>query len=138
MTATAPIRVELDEVGLKTAFSELLEEVFQRGKIERLRAKSAGRDAQIAALAKSRSLGAGYYRFATHILSLDAERNAGIELKPESLAFFEGAALRLLMQARNEHRNRHPECSKCGVAQESRFHPQCTNCDAKFARKGAK
>ncbi len=138
MATTAPIRVELDQEGLKIAFAELLEEGFQRGKIERLMGDSPSKEPQLAALAKRRTVAAGYYRFATHIFSLDAERNAGIELKSESLAYYEGSALRLLTQCRAEHRGRHPECSRCGIPQENKFHPACTNCGAKFARKGVK
>jgi len=143
------IRVEHDAEGIRVATMELLEEGFQRAKIERgsgleadtpqrAKAEAKRREQQIDAIEKRRTLAAGYYTFVQHVLRLDAERAVGLTLDPHTLASFEGSALRTLAACRNEHRAKHPTCSRCGTEQDSRFHPKCTGCGAEFAKKGKK
>lgn len=138
--------VDQDTEGIRIAMRELLEEGFQQARMERLGSREPERKSeqekrtveQMERIRAARTLAVGYYSFAGHIFRLDAERSAGLDLDPHSLAHFEGAALRTLAIARAEHRARHPPCGACGTEQESRFHPDCTGCGAKFNRKGAK
>ncbi len=132
------IAVERDDEGVRLALRALMEEGFQQAKIQRSPADRKRQEELLAALPGERKLAAGYYRWAFHLLRLDAERNAGIPLNSATLAAVEANGLRTLQLARAEHRAAHPACSRCGAEQEARNHPKCTNCGAEFLRKGGR
>ena len=134
-----PIYVERDGEGLRLALLELFEEEFGRARIERLMANAneATQQRLIDALPK-RTLSPGYYAWCFHLLRLESEKEAGLQLDPAVLSAFEGAGMRTLVGARADFRAKHPPCSRCGVEQETRFAPECCACGVKFARKGSR
>jgi hypothetical protein len=133
------IDVVRDSEGVREAIEAILEEDLHRARIQR---ESSGadprtRDKMLAQLAP-RTLSPGYFRFAEHLLRLDAERSAGIPFHPGDLASFEAEGLVTLCRARSAFEYRHPACGACGARQKNRFGIECNNCGTKFRRKGMK
>jgi hypothetical protein len=130
------IDVWKDTEGVRMALEEIFEEDFARGRIHREMAQA---DEETAARMESRlpkrALAWGYYRYAEHLLRIDAQRRAGIAYSLADLAAVEAEGLVALDRARGAFESRHPSCSACGVRQQNRFTPECHACGAKFMRK---
>ena len=131
------IDVVRDMEGMRMAFTEIFERDFDQARIARSAetASAETRERLIASVAPLK-LSPGYHRYAYHLMSLEAEQEAGIALDPRLLAAFEAAGLRCLSRARNAFKSAHPPCNKCGTLQSSRFNGACEGCGVKFQRKG--
>lgn len=131
------IDVVHDAEGVRMALEEIFEEDFARARVERIAASASPEQRErLAQSAAQRTLSPGYYRFAQHLLHLEAARDAGIVFSPRDLAAFEVDGLVALLRARENFRGRHPACGSCGAPQEGRFNVECSNCGVKFQRKG--
>ena len=128
----ASIDVVRDAKGIRLAAIEVLEESFERGRIEHAMA-GANEDTRGRLLASvSRpSSAAGYLRWCDHLWALEAQGKAGISLA--GITAFEAAGLVAIAEARREWEFKHPECSRCKARQSTRFGTQCEACKAKFA-----
>jgi hypothetical protein len=131
------IDVVRDREGVRQAIEALLEEDLVRARIDRELPNAAPetRERMLGQI-PPRRISPGYFRWAEHLLRLEAEREAGVGFSARDLAAFECDGLVALVRARAEFRNRHPPCSGCGTFQENRFSAQCCGCGVKFRRKG--
>lgn len=130
------IDVVRDTEGVRQALEEIFEHDLVRSRIERDAegANAATRERMLARLPQ-RTLSPGYYRYAEHLLRLDAERRAGIGFTPGSLAGYEADGLVSLDRARGDFERKHPACSACGVRQPNRFSVQCCGCGVEFRKR---
>ena len=131
------IDVVRDPQGVRMALEALFEEDFVRSRMAgNLEDKSAEQQERIERAVPRRALSPGYYRWAEHLLRLDAERKAGVGFAPGDLACFEADGLVELDRARGKFERDHPECGACKRRLEFRHQPECSGCGAKFRRKG--
>ena len=132
------INVVYDAEGVRMALEEIFEEDYARARITR-DSQSAGEETRIrlANQIPPPTLSPGYYDFASHLLFLDEEHKAGVELTARNLMSYEARGLVVLGRARAAFESRHPACGSCGVRQQNRFSVECSGCGVKFRRKGA-
>ncbi|MDR3723263.1 MAG: hypothetical protein P4K83_02085 [Terracidiphilus sp.] len=131
------IDVVRDREGVRMALEEIFEQDYTRALLRRqLEGANAETLANLESRVPPRTLSPGYYSFADHLLRLEAEQKAGIALEARDAADFEVAGLLALGSARAAFEANHPECTRCGARQSSRFGVSCHRCGAKFERKG--
>jgi len=120
-----------DTEGIETALRELMEEslAFNRVKDSMETAAEATRDSMLGSL-PPRTLAAGYYRAAEHLLWLDAR----LKTMPLALAAYEMDGLVALARVRREFEHDHPPCCQCGELQLGRFATSCHACGLEFKR----
>jgi hypothetical protein len=130
------IDVARDRDGVREALDMLLEEDFARAVLDR-RAPNADDDQRVRmeGALPVRVLSPGYFRWAEHLLRLDAEREAGVPLRADDLAAYEVDGLLDIQRVRAEFQRRHPVCGACGERQDNRHQARCNDCGVKFERK---
>jgi hypothetical protein len=128
------IDVVRDTEGIRLAALQILEEGFQRGRVERtaLQATEETRARLVASVARP-TMAAGYLRWCDHLWGLESQREIGLSL--DGITSYEMLGLISIAQGRREFEGKHPECSACKMRQPSRFQAQCDGCGAKFRRK---
>jgi hypothetical protein len=121
-----------DKQGIETALRELLEEslAYQRVKGSMESAADDTRESMLASL-PPRTLAAGYYSAAEHLLWVEARVKAGV---PLLLISWEADGMVLLGRVRRQFEHDHPPCYKCGELQSGRFATSCHACGAEFKR----
>lgn len=121
-----------DAEGIQTALRELLEEslAFARVKGSMETAGDETREMMIRSL-PPRTLAAGYYRMAEHLLWLEARIKSVMTLP---LAAYEMEGIVSLARVRREFEHDHPPCFQCGELQLGRFATSCHACGAEFKR----
>jgi len=129
------IDVVRDREGVRMALEVLFEEDFARALLDRRSPNASDRErARMESAIPARVLSPGYFRWAEHLLRLDAEREAGIPLDAAKLTAYETDGLLDVKRMRQEFQHRHPACGSCGERLESRLQPECHQCHAKFRR----
>ena len=132
------IDVWKDTEGVRMALEEIFERDFARANIDRAGAQAnEATRARLERTLPAELLAYGYYRFAEHLLHLDAMQRAGIRIGANQLTAFEAAGLVALHRARKTFEGNHPACSACGQRQHNRFGRECPGCGAKFRHKRA-
>jgi hypothetical protein len=130
------IDVWRDPEGVRLALEEIFESDFVRARIRR---EAAGATPETMERMEQkippRTLAWGYYRFAEHLLHLDALRRAGVRFAERDLLGCEAEGMLALDRARTAFEGHHPACSACGHRQQNRFGAECSGCGAKFQRK---
>lgn len=128
------IDVVHDAEGVRQALEAIFEEDFVRSRVDVHRSGAdAATRARMEQRIPRRVLSPGYYRWAEHLLRIDAERRAGVPLG--ALVAFEADGMVQVDRARAAFEGRHPKCTACGLRQENRFGVECPGCGAKFRKK---
>jgi hypothetical protein len=129
------IVVARDMEGLRLVLAEMLErehELFRLG--PQLQDKSDEHRERVLRSVTKITLSPGYERWARHLMLLERIHKLGLPLG--QLLAVEVEGMRTLDAARTAHRNKHPTCYACGMAQENRFQIECLDCGVKFRRSG--
>ena len=128
-----------DQLGLKQAAFELLEEAMMaqhRRRIERQLAGGENLERALAGLRMERTLADGYYAWAAHLFMLDSVRELGA-MRPGFLDAAEIDGLAALRSARHQFAREHPPCPHCGAALYDSFAMSCETCQGQIERKRA-
>lgn len=133
------VQVASDFSGLKQAAVELLEELRdapKRERIERLARSAANPEEIIGEGGAHRSLAEGFYRRVGYLFDLESFMGLGGKIDFD-LDMTEVRGLLAIASARAEFDRLHPPCRGCGVRLENEWDKTCGECSREKMERGS-
>ena len=133
------VQVASDFSGLKRAALEMLEEVREgprRERIERLAQSAANPEEIIEGSGVHRSLAEGFYGRVAYLFDLESFMGLGVEPRFD-LDMTEVRGLLAIASARAEFDRLHPQCRGCGVRLENEWDKTCGECSREKMGRGS-
>lgn len=128
-----------DEEGLRIAAAELFEEAFEAPALQENARTARASEDENPLTPELRTLSPGYYLWIEFVLeTIEQPLEAGVEFREASLLPEELLTLRVLRQARQDFRRKHPPCRGCGKLLRNEWDKTCNDCEAAAAAEARK